>query len=222
MAVTTTVGDIIVAALAKSTKNRANAIATSATELTGAVYRAICGAFSLAASVDPTFFGKSASVALSGGAWPFPEDAESIFRIENLSGEEVALVPQDDKGAERVRPAVFRVGRSFYGAGNSGDPTTGNLVFWYSKRPSALTATTDVLDSMWLEAYNELLVLDLAIYLAVKDGRDDEAQLLGAERSKWADLFSAHIVHATVNEVRRFGNVGQFNANTRTPLGGAS
>lgn len=218
MAVTTTVTDIIVASLAKSTKNRANAIATSATELTAAVYRSICGAFSLAASIDPTFFGKSASVGAVSGAWPFPEDAESIFRIES-GGVEVALVPQDDKQAERVRPAIFRVGRSFYGAGNAGDPAAGNLTFWYSKRPAALTALADVLDAMWLEAYNELLVLDLAIYLAVKDGRDDEAQLLGAERVKWIDLFTAHIMHATVNEVRRFGNVNQFNSNARTPLG---
>lgn len=222
MAVSTTVTDIIVAALAKSTKNRVNAIATSATELTAAAYRAICGAFSLAAGIDPSFFGKSASVAAAGGAWPYPEDAESIFRIETVAGAEVALVPQDDKGAERVRPAVFRVGRSFYSAGNAGDPAGVNLTFWYSKRPALLTLVTDVLDSMWLEAYNELLVLDLAIYLAVKDGRDDEAQLLGAERAKWIELFSAHIMHATVNEVRRFGNVGRFNAPTRVPLGAAT
>jgi hypothetical protein len=218
VAVTTTGDDIILAAMGKSSKNRADSLANKANELLGVLFRSLCYYFSHATEVDPAFFGDQANVPLVGGVWAYPEVAEAVYRIEKPDGTEVAVVPFNDKTAEPSMPAIYRLGRGFRSAGNVGDPVAGDLIFYYGKRADRPANTAAVLDPLWVEAYNELPILDVARYLAKKDGRQDELAALDAERAEWLELFENFVEHNTLVEVRRFGNVRKFNSPRVSPV----
>lgn len=218
MAVTTTGDDIILAAMGKSSKNRADTLANKANELLGVLYRSLCFYFSHATEVDPAFFGDQVNVTINNGVWTYPEAAEAVYRIERPDGVEVAVVPFNDKQAEPSMPAIYRLGRGFRSAGNVGDPVAGDLVFYYGKRADKPAATGNALDPLWVEAYNELPIIDVALYLAKKDGRLDEVTALNDEKKAWLQLFEDFIEHNTLVEVRRFGNVRKFNSPRVSPV----
>ena len=222
----TTPQDILNGAYAKSEKNMPGTIATESTELLQLVIRAMRGLYAFAARVNPTYFAEKAVVAVAAGAWPRPVTAESIWRVEGDAttlpalpvGTEVVVVPIEDKQAESGKPAIYAFGQKFYSAGNANDPTGGNLTFFYSKRPTDPATLATALDATWVEQFNELLVLEVAIYLALKDGRADEAAALKADRDRWAQLFIAHLEHETANTRRRYGHLRRINTQTLVPL----
>jgi hypothetical protein len=216
----TLVRTIFDAAYGKNAKNVPDYIATEATELLSALQRELQKLFSLGAEVNPAFFGESAVVAFSAPGWARPDDAESIFRIENGSAAEVVEVPLDDRAAEIGKPAVYAWGQVFRGAGNALDPAAGNLTFYYSKVPRTLTALTGdpdgTLDPLWPEQYNELLILAVAIYLAEKEDRDAEVARLSAQYAAWLELFKAFLSHETTTLRRRMAG-NSFSQKGRKP-----
>lgn len=214
----TTAQDIVDAAMGRSLKNIPNQIATGATELLKTVNRAMDGLYAFAARVNPLFFADSLSVAYSAPGWARPPQAESVFRIEDPSFVEVVVVPYDQRDAEPGKPALYRLGQVFRSAGNTNDPTSGNLTFFYSKRPTAPAALANTLDSLWAETFNELLSLEVAIYLALKDGRAEEIQGLMADRDRWVTLFVAFLEHETANERRAYGHAQRFTGPSLIPL----
>jgi len=232
MPVTVTPTNLITWAYGKSKLNVPGTIASESAELLQLVGRALRGLYALGARVNPTFFATTANVAFASGGWVRPEDAESIFRIEAASasppanvtaGTEIVRVPYDQRSAEPGKQAVYRYGQKYYPASASAttepkSPQDGTLTFWYSKRP-AIPATIDTaLDAQWIEAYNELLVLEVAIYLAIKDKRGDELPALKEQRNDWAKLFIAFLEHEDVGERRQYGHMQRFNTQTRIPL----
>ena len=158
--------------------------------------------------------------------WARPANAESVWRIEadtgtvptTDTGTEVCVVPFDDKTAESGKPSVYEFGQQFYGAGNSLDPTSGTLQFFYSRRPTDPANLGATLDSSWLEQFNEILILEVAAYLALKDGRGDEYQALNADKASWVKQYIMFLEHATANERRRFAHVRRINTQTLVPL----
>lgn len=230
MAVTTTPRDIIEAAYAKSKLNIPGTIASESTELLQLVGRSLRGLYSFAARINPYFFGASADVSYSAPGWAMPEDAEHIFRIESAGGSDanvaagtrIWIVPFDDLEAEAAKPSVYLHGGVFHPAGNPPDPNTStSLRFFYSKRPAMPDELDSPLDSLWREQFNELLILDVAIHLALKDGgdgsRDRELAALTQQRNEWARLFAAHLEHVAP-PVRRHGHIRRFNVDTLIPL----
>lgn len=223
MAVTTTVQQILDAAYSRSTQNNPGTIATESVELLSVVQRALDGAYAFAARLNPTFFADTADVAGVASVWARPELAESIFLIEEADGTEVVVVPYNDRTAEELLPSLYEFGQNFYGAGNTADPgATDTLTFYYASRPATLTSLTDTLDTLWREQFNELLVTEVAIYLAVKDGagqsRQNELQALVGERNRWANRMAAHLEHATANLRRRYGHVQRINTEALLPI----
>jgi hypothetical protein len=227
MAVSTTPQAILNAAYAKSTKNRPGTIATESTELLELVIRSLRGIYAAAARVNPLFFAEQATVAFASTAWPRPETAESIFRIQRLAGttggtgsagDEVVVVPFDDRAAESGKGAVYRFGQKFFAAGNAADPTGGDLAFFYAKRPTSPASLTATLDALWAEQFNELLVLEVALYLANKDGRAEELGALDKDRMAWLGLFVSFLEHETANERRRFGHIQRINTASLVPM----
>jgi hypothetical protein len=209
-----TVQDLIVAAYAKSGKNKGQQIATEGTELLKQFNRNLRGYFSVAARVNPLFFGKKATVAFGSGKWAYPADVEALWRVETEGGEEVALVPLEDRQAEVSLPAVYYFAQALYSAGNAEDPTSGNLVLFYSRQPTEASTVTSAIDTDWPVSFEELLVLDLAAMLATKDNRGDELENVRTEWNRWFLLFAAHVEHANMAERRRFNLVRRFNSNT--------
>jgi hypothetical protein len=216
----TTVQQILDAAHARSTKNDPGLIATQATELLKVVIRAMQGIYAYAARINPTFFAEQIDVPFAAGGWLRPSLAESIWRIEDPTLAEVVVVPYDDRvKAEPTIPAVYEFGQKFRPAtALAPNPQGGSLTFFYAKRPADPANLAANLDALWTEQYNELLIDEVAIYLALKDGRMDELSILRSEREPWVARFTAFLEHATANERRRFSQVRRFNTNTIVPL----
>jgi hypothetical protein len=214
----TTVDELIEAAYAKSTKNKAGTIATDAVELLGVANRALRKYFSRIARANPVLIGDIETVSFAAGGWARPADKQSILRLEiNGTGEEVHVVPFDDRQAEEELPSVYRLGRTYYSAGNANDPTSGDIDFWCAAFPSQASATTQTIDSLWPEEFNECLIHEVAIYLATKDGRADELTGLMAERDEWEELLLEFCEHETANERRRFDLLNKFQTPRRRP-----
>lgn len=219
MAVTTTVQQILDGAYTRSSKNRPGILMTDATEGLQLVIRSLRGLYAYAARVNPTYFGAQTVVAFVSPGWRRPELAESIYRIETPAFVEVAVVPFDDRQAEPSMPAVYAFAQIYRPASvNAPDPQSGNLVFWHARRPTDPANLAATLDADWAEAYNELLMLEVAIYLALKDGRLDELAALRAERDSWATLFTAFLEHETANLRARWNLVRRFTTNTLVPI----
>lgn len=218
MAVTTTGQDILDAAYAKSLKNRPGEIATAGTELLKLVVRSMHGLYAYAARVNPIFFAETASVAFASPGWARPALAESVIRIENGTAE-VVVVPYNQRDAEPGKPAVWRFGQIYRPASAGGlDPQGGSLTFFYAKRPTTPASLAATLDALWTEQFNELLVLEVAIYLALKDGRGEEVPGLTADRDRWVTMFTAFLEHETAQERRSYGHVHRFTGPSLVPL----
>ena len=231
--------DIIDGAMSKSSKNQPKVIATQTVELRGQIDRILQGAYSFAAILNPTRFSAKEAIVGVGGAWARPGAAEAIVRItQTIAGTEVAVVPYDDEQAEPATQAVYEFAGAFNSASGpalSPGPTD-SLTFWYARRPTLHTGTlvlTDVLDpvdgtvhpgtSRWIDAYNELIILELAIYLSRKDGRVDEVQAMTPDRDAWATRFASWLQRGTAIERSRFGGRHIHNVETLIPMiGGGS
>lgn len=235
----TTPRDIVTRAYSKSLKNRPGTIANEASELLDQLDTVLKSIYAGTAILNPTFYATSESVAYSvpDGGWPRPAAAEAVFRIEGegtasgnvADGVEVVIVPYDDREAEEGFPSVYRMGRVYKPAGNALDPNTNDaLTVFYSQRSPALVDLDTAIDSSWPEAYNELLALHIAMYLASKEAevRQAELQMLGSDRERWAMLYMAFVEHETVNERRRYGHIqiptsGQIVSARELIMGGA-
>jgi hypothetical protein len=214
----TQVQDILDAAYGKSHKNRPGTIASDGTELVGVVKRALFKYFAIIARANPWMIAESFTVSFAAGVWARPADVQSILFITiTATGEEVNVVPFDDKTAEEALPSLYRLGRSFYSAGNANDPTNEDLDFTCAVFPDEPTGVTSVLDTLWPEEFNECLIHELAIYLATKDGRNDELPGLTAERDSWEEQLVKFCEHETANERRRFDLLNKFQTPSRRP-----
>lgn len=214
--------DIFTAALAKSSKNKPGVTATP-TELLSLFNRVYPVFWTIGARVNPSFFGKWQVVGFGGesgvDAWCRPTDAELIYLIDNEAGEEVIVVPLEEPDADPFRPAVYEWGQCYYPAGNELDPAdTEDLTFWYSKKPEVAATADQELERLWPTNFGELLALELAIVLAMKDDRTEEIAHLRGDRDSWLRRFIAHLEHSTVGIVRSTGSAQRFQAQTVVPL----
>ena len=221
MAVTTTVQDILDGAFAKSTKNQPGTIATSGVELLEVVVRSLRGLYAFAARVNPIAFSAIDVVGEAAGFWERPELAQAIFRVEqNADNAEVAVVPFDDQQAEPSLLSVYEFNGGFNVITTPEGTPTGDLDFWFAIRPDDPTPfdLTGVLDPKWIEDYNELLMLEVAIYLSQKDGRIEEIQGFSQTRNAWAQLYANFLQHGTANLRRRFGHAHVVNVDSLLPM----
>ncbi len=207
----TTPRDILIAAYGLSNQNQPETIASESTELLDVVVRAGRGLWAFAARINPEFFGATVDVPFAAPGWARPGTAELVWRIENPVGKEVVVVPRSDLKADLARPAVWTLGQIYRSAGNPLDPINGNLTFFYSQvfpKPDTLDTA---ISALWPTQYDQLLILEAGLYLALKDGRGDEMGSLSGQRDSWAQLFAAFLEHETTNRVYRYGSVRTFN-----------
>lgn len=212
-----TVESILQAGINRSGRMRNQQLATSSTELLQVVQRAVRTIFSIAARVNPSYFAVQTDVPFSSGSWTWPTNMELLYRL--LQGTaEVVIVPVDQLDAEPSKPAVYGVGTQLFSAGNPLDPTGGSLRFIYSRRPVDPATTSDSIDPSFPDQHIDAVITEVARYLAVKDGRQDDAQAFGDERNAYLRIFLAHIEHATASiERRKYGQVRRFNLDTLFP-----
>lgn len=204
----TTARDILVAAYATNAANNPDSLAADATEMLAVINRDMRALFSRAAEVNPTYFGVQAvqpavfvPPAITG-SWPAPANAELILRIERGGGIEVVVVPFDDRAQDPSKPAVYFLGRRYYGAGNLGDPTFEDLVFFYARQPVDCATLDSTLDPDWPEGMNGVLIGLVALYLDIKDSRLENAAAVDSVRQAWMATWEEHLRHFNAAEVR--------------------
>lgn len=106
-----------------------------------------------------------------------PVDVIDIRRLEQLSGEKAYLIPADEKDRSwHLAPAFYRQGNSLVSCGRTGDlGIGGSVVVFHLDSPAALAALASTTDPRFPVRYEDILVLDLAIYLSSKDaGRSEK------------------------------------------------
>ncbi len=217
MPVTTVGQDIYNGALAKSSKNETRNF--SVAEIILRINNRLNGIYEVAARVNPLFFAEKAAEAETSGVWSRPEEALSIVKIEDATPDPVIIVPHDDQLAEPSKLCVYEFGQEFFAITNALGVPSGSLTFWYARRPTPVANLSPAtLDAQWREDFNELLILEIAIELDLKDGRTAEAQEHKEDRNGWLVRFVSFLQHATSGEVRRFGHKRIININELTPL----
>jgi hypothetical protein len=203
----TTPQDILDEAVPRSGKNRPALVDAAPPEYLALVNRVVKTFFSVAARVNPEFFGDDASlpwVPASGG-WARPSLAEAVFYLERTGDEEVVVVPYGERNVDPGQPRVYRLGGYYRQAGADALPAESETLTALFSRQAPLCATIDTaIDASWPENFNGLLVEEVAIYLALKDGRVDEVGQLRASRDSWLRLYLAHLEHETLGVVRKF------------------
>lgn len=203
----TTYEEIIVNAHGYSTKSRPNMIATQQTELLALASRAVRALYAIASHVNPEYWGQTGVTAHDGVGWPRPANAQTVHRITRTSdGAPVAIVPADDQAAEQSRAAVYFYGRKYRIAASPVGPLdTDQLTIWYARMPGKPAAITDIIDAEWEETFDAFLTIEVAMYLALKDGRLDELAALSPSRDREAQLFVDFMQYANVGLTTRFG-----------------
>jgi hypothetical protein len=212
-----TAREIIDAAYATSKLNQPGASASETGELIPFLNRSLRGMFAEGARVNRKVFGARLSVNWTTDHWKRPEGAEMILRIEQ-NGTEVVEVPFDQRRAEPGKPSIYSLGQRYYPAGGGVDPTNGALVFFYSARPATIPSTAEGLnqdlDPLWPSQFDSLLILDMARYLATKDGGDKRGQEIAAFASEYErehGRYVAWLEHESTVEVKSYGHYNRIN-----------
>jgi hypothetical protein len=218
--------EIIDAAYGTSKLNQPGSSASETGELLPLLNRILRGLFAEGARVNRKIFATRATVAWTTDSWPRPTGAEMILRIEAgagmasgagaiAAGTEIVEVPFDQRRAEPGKPAIYALGQKYYPAGGPNDPTgAGSLVFFYSSRPVALTSLTQTIDPLWPDQFDSLLILEMARYLAAKDGgekRAQETQVFISEYEREHARFVAWLEHESTVEVKSWGHFNRIN-----------
>ena len=225
MAVTTTPRIILDGAYAKSNANKPSTMATESSELLRVVTRAIRSLYTIAARVNPYFFAKYEIVAYDASAgvdgWPRPEAAESVFSIQANpttdggaipAGTEITVVPQGDLIAlASGMYALYSLGKVFRPFAGALGPINGSITIYYSRVADAPATLNTALDYQWVEQFDELLKLEVAVHLAIKDRRTQEIADLKEERNRWAQMFIMFLEHEHINEQSRFAAEPGYN-----------
>lgn len=176
--------------------------------------------FTVAARVAPAHYGATAALPVVPQAgWTLPASAEALYRIETAAGVEVVVVPEEDRRADTARPALLYRGRTFRPAGNPLDPALGAaLTAFFAKRPDSPANLDAAVDALWESDHDELVSLEIAASLALKDGRLEELAALRIDRDVELRLFVAHLEHVIGNESRRRAPLRTFTAKPLVPI----
>lgn len=188
---TTTAQQIIEAGFARSTASDAGKLAVDG-EMINNLNRRYQSMFAMMAKYQPD--NVSASTTLTFASSPatvaLPTDIINILRVEQQSGARAYLYKATEKDRTYLlSPGVYRRGNSLVTIGGASDPVAGtvwNLI--YNDAPATLSVLASTLDTRFPVRYENILILDQAVYLSIKDeGRD--AQRIAALKGEFAQEY---------------------------------
>ncbi len=203
--------DYIAQAIAQSYDNRPTVLTAEDPELLVQLSLLFQGYYRIAAKENPGALATNAVLTWNSTGWTIPADVDTTIRLERTNGVEVVVVPLEDRAAEPSVGAVYRLGRRYLPAGNSNDPSSLNLVIYYASIGPTFTAGTDEPGAEWPVQFDMMVVLDLAAYMARKDGRAQDYDALMAGNSSlpgvmsWRADFMRWCQTPDLNIRRRFG-----------------
>lgn len=134
---------------------------------------------------SPHLFAVKTTISAPGAATPYDLEAEDVpeaFRVEKTDGTKVNVVSIDQPDAA-WDPRLQRVGQLYYAIGSDPDPSSDDLVFYHGDEPDLLADINETVWSRWRERWRRILELEVAIMLAIKDGRDATGMLALLEKA---------------------------------------
>jgi len=210
---------IINRAYAMSSANDPGRTATKE-ELLGVLRARLRVLYNRATRLNPFFSAIFRDISPANGKWTRPEGALRIILIEAAEtnggsnavlspGTEVHNVPVEDRIFAELPPRVYRLGNCYYTVGKEGDPDasdTGDILRFYHSDDSPGVADLNACLPLWLPDENEeLIVIQLAKYLARKDKARGDLAALQAEEDALLDEFDASVLDADLNVSKRMG-----------------
>jgi hypothetical protein len=198
-------GEYIDRAIARSYQNQSGILADAAPELLAELDLQFADYYQFAAGINPYVFCVRVAQPWSTDSWLIPADADTVVELERPGGAKVIVVPLEDRTAEATEACVFRVGRRYYPAGNSTDPPAGSsLVMYYTTIPPLFADLTTTVPIEWPTQFDSMVVNDLALHLASKDGRASEVDRGTARQQQWQARFAAWLQRPELNRRARF------------------
>ena len=169
------------------------------------------------ARINRDYFGKRIPVDfdMETKGWARPQEAETILRIEDASGTEIANVPYEDRDAE-AGTAVYAYGRMYYQKDQTGP--FGEIVFYAAVRPAFTASAESEIDELWPHGHETLLALELAMYIAAKDERASALALLAPQRDLQLLRFQHYLQHEDTTTRYRKGRAKKFSAGSIKPV----
>ena len=205
-----TAAEYIAAAVGRSYLNRGEVLAQTQQELLSVLTRLFRRYYADASTMESSVFAQVTALAyLSGPArWALPTDIDVVHHLEQ-SGQPITIVPYEDRAeAEPSEACVYRLGNTLYPVGNSTDPSAIAISCLYTPIPPAFTLTTSTPPAAWNIAFDDMVIVELALFLAKKDARADDVTALTMElddpATGWKQLWSTWLGRASINTLRRF------------------
>lgn len=167
----TTAKDLIEAAYSRSTANDPGKLATDG-ELLGLGNRIYQMIYALSAVVNPHSYQSKTTVTLVASVGALPAQVIDIRRVQTAAGVKVNVFPVEelDRTTWHLAPAIYRQGSSIVSRAGTGDPAaTDVLTLWILDAPTALTTLATTIDARFPTRFEELIVIEMAMYLATKD-----------------------------------------------------
>lgn len=229
----TSAQSLVTAAFARDAMIDVASVSTQYAEVISALGRILRRWMQRGVRRNPEYFGVVKNVPLSASGsisgWARPSDAAAIYRIEAAgdtkdevnaviaNGSEITVVPFDDRAFIAGDPAVYEIGGRFVRAGNAGDPASGSLNFIYAATPSVPAAITDIIDVRFPDDHADLLISDLNVWFAKRDGR--VATSFEDAVKDAAENYYGFLDNATLNVTRRTAIFREIDSPTRREEG---
>ncbi len=220
--------DIVDAGLLRSRSNRPEWAANNQ-ELLNVAGRTLGLAYQLGHLLSPdrwTFSTDWLGGGVGTGEWPFV--TPPLVYIENITlGGEVKVVSVHERtvdvGAGRI---YWKSVSNLTSVALTGDPGSNDLLrFWSLAWAEPTPPAAGVLSAPWVEHFNGLLIDEVALYLAIKEGRDSEVQMFTTSRNQWLQQYISFLRMATSARASRFAprtvNSGEIQALAAAFLGEA-
>lgn len=173
---------LIEAAYSRSTANDPGKLATDG-ELLGVANRIYQLLYALKAVSAPEQHTTSGNIVLASSIGAIPVDTIDIRLVEGVSGvvsagTKINVIPVEEKHRTwHLAPRMYRQGNSLISLAGSGDPGAADTVkLFYIDAPATLSALSTTLDVRYPVRFEELIIVELAMYLSTKDANRDAAE----------------------------------------------
>lgn len=209
-----TVQQLIEAGYARSSANEAGKLAEDA-ELIALADRIVQALFAIAAALNPDAYQSRATIALAAGVGPLPTDLIDLRRVQTTGGSKVHVVPVNELDRSwAVPPVVFREGPNLVSRGLPKDPgPSDSLTIWGLIPPATLTVLTSAIDPRIPVRHHQLVINELALYLAVKDASRspaDRASIKAERDATWETFLRLSGLTLTALESAQAGPIIQL------------
>ena len=187
---------IIAVAYGRSKRADPNRGDTTSEELIVKLNEVIGTYFQEAAKINKAFFGKRVTVPYDDElyGWARPDLRPRRSRGSRTERARRSPTCRSTTGRRKRARASTGTAASTTGRTRRGSPA-GDLTFFCSRRPVDVAVVEDEIDEAWPHGHEPLLALELAIYMAMKDNRDQDLPALETQRQRQAARFGMFIAH---------------------------